>query len=285
MYQAKGSRRSFMLYHRGMDNYTPERLALHNWLGRAIREGGLQLHYQPKVRLSDHQVTGFEALLRWEHPERGMIPPSEFIPLAESCELIHPLTHWVIDQALCQLRSWIDRGLDTCIAINISANNLRNPAFVGELRVLLERYRVPAGLVELEVTEGTLLEDPEMALQSLQSIRDLGVALSIDDFGTGYSSLAYLKRLPVQVLKIDRTFVSAMSSNSSDAMIVQSTVGLGHNFGMLVVAEGVEDASTAEALTRLGCDIAQGYYFGHPMPAERVMAWCLQRQLESLDLD
>ncbi|MNZ70268.1 Phytochrome-like protein cph2 [compost metagenome] len=144
---------------------------------------------------------------------------------------------------------------------------------------------MPAGLVELEVTEGTLLEDPEMALQSLQSIRDLGVTLSIDDFGTGYSSLAYLKRLPVQVLKIDRTFVSAMSSNPSDAMIVQSTVGLGHAFGMLVVAEGVEDASTAEALTRLGCDIAQGYYFGHPMPAERVMAWRLQRQLESLDLD
>lgn len=284
MYQAKNGRRDFVLYQRCDDNYTPERLALHSSLGRAIREGGLQLHFQPKVRLSDHQVVGFEALLRWEHPDRGMISPVEFIPLAESTELIHPLTHWVLDEALRQLHQWSERGLGTCIAINISANNLRNPNFVSELQALLKQHQVPAELIELEVTEGTLLEDPEMALRSLQSIRDLGVTLSIDDFGTGYSSLAYLKRLPVQVLKIDRTFVSAMTGNLSDAMIVQSTVALGHNFGMQVVAEGVEDAATAAALLRLGCDIAQGYYFGRPMSAEQVIAWRLQRQLESLDI-
>ncbi|WP_374439199.1 putative bifunctional diguanylate cyclase/phosphodiesterase [Pseudomonas panipatensis] len=285
MYQAKNSRRDFIVYQRSDDTYTLERLALYTHLGRAIREGGLQLHYQPKVRLDDQQVIGFEALLRWNHPERGLIPPGEFIPLAESTELIHPLTHWVIDEALRQLHVWRARGLGTCIAINISANNLRNPHFVGNLQALLAQHRVPAELIELEVTEGTLLEDPEMALRCLQAIRDLGVILSIDDFGTGYSSLAYLKRLPVQVLKIDRTFISAMTSNFSDAMIVQSTVALGHNFGMQVVAEGVEDAATAEALAQLGCDIAQGYHFGRPMPAEQVVAWRLQRQLESLGID
>lgn len=285
MYQAKHGRHDFLLYHRGDDNYTPERLALHTQLGRAIREGGLQLHYQPKVRLSDEQVVGFEALLRWRHPEKGMISPGEFIPLAESTELIHPLTHWVLDEALRQAREWAERGLGTRLAINISANNLRNPHFVGELQALLDEHRVAAELIELEVTEGTLLVDPELALRSLQAIRDLGVTLSIDDFGTGYSSLAYLKRLPVQVLKIDRTFVSAMTSNLSDAMIVQSTVALGHNFGMQLVAEGVEDSATAEALVRLGCDIAQGYYFGRPMPAEQVVAWRLQRQLAQAESD
>lgn len=284
MYQAKNGRRDFVLYQRCDDNYTPERLAMHTGLGRAIREGGLHLHYQPKVRLSDRQVVGFEALLRWDHPERGMVPPSEFIPLAESTELIHPLTHWVLNEALRQLHQWSERGLGTCMAINISANNLRNPHFVSELQALLTEHQVAAELIELEVTEGTLLEDPEMALRSLQAIRDLGVTLSIDDFGTGYSSLAYLKRLPVQVLKIDRTFVSAMTSNFSDAMIVQSTVALGHNFGMQVVAEGVEDAATAEALERLGCDIAQGYHFSRPMSAEQVTTWRLQRQLEALDI-
>ncbi|MCY1272541.1 diguanylate cyclase (GGDEF) domain protein [compost metagenome] len=285
MYQAKHGRQDFLIYHHSGDNYTPERLALHTQLGRAIREGALQLHYQPKVRLSDQQVIGFEALLRWRHPEKGMIPPSEFIPLAESTELIHPLTHWVLDEALRQSRDWSERGLGSRLAINISANNLRNPQFVSELQALLERHQVAAELIELEVTEGTLLEDPELALRSLQAIRDLGVTLSIDDFGTGYSSLAYLKRLPVQVLKIDRTFVSAMTSNLSDAMIVQSTVALGHNFGMQLVAEGVEDAETAAALLRLGCDIAQGYFFGRPMPAEQVVAWRLQRQLEGLHLE
>ncbi|MNO99008.1 Cyclic di-GMP phosphodiesterase Gmr [compost metagenome] len=285
MYQAKHSRRHFLLYHPGVDHYTPERLALHTRLGRAIREGDLQLHYQPKVRLADRELVGFEALLRWEHAELGAIPPAEFIPLAESTELIHPLTQWVLDEALRQWRSWEDNGLGICIAINISANNLRNPHFTAELQAALERHRVPAGMIELEVTEGTLLEDPEMALRSLQEIRDLGVTLSIDDFGTGYSSLAYLKRLPVQVLKIDRTFVSVMASSPSDAMIVQSTVSLGHNFGMQVVAEGVEDAATVETLLRLGCDIGQGYHFGRPMPAEQVIAWRLQRQLERLDIE
>jgi len=284
MYQAKHGRRDFLLYQRCDDTYTPERLALHTGLGRAIREGGLQLHYQPKVSLADGQVIGFEALLRWEHPERGMIPPGEFIPMAESTELIHPLTRWVLDEALRQLRAWSEHGLETCMAVNISANNLRNPHFVSELQGLLARHGIAGSLVELEVTEGTLLEDPEMALRSLQAIRDLGVTLSIDDFGTGYSSLAYLKRLPVQVLKIDRTFVSGMADNFSDAMIVQSTIALGHNFGMQVVAEGVEDAATATALARLGCDIAQGYHFGRPMGAAQVMDWRLQRQLEALGL-
>ncbi|MDD0841743.1 bifunctional diguanylate cyclase/phosphodiesterase [Pseudomonas sp. Gutcm_11s] len=273
MYQAKRERREYALYQRSTDNYTPERLALHTQLGRAIREGGLQLYYQPKIRLSDRQVVGFEALLRWQHPEKGMIPPGDFIPLAESTELIHPLTRWVLNEALRQLRQWQDQGLGTCLAVNISTHNLLNPHFLPELAELLAHHRVAAELLELEVTEGTLMEDPELALRSLQAIRELGVNLSIDDFGTGYSSLAYLKRLPVQVLKIDRTFVSAMTENASDAVIVQSTLALAHNFAMQVVAEGVEDEDTAAALTRQGCDIAQGYHFGRPMPAGDLEHW------------
>lgn len=273
MYQAKRERREYALYQRSADNHTPERLALHTQLGRAIREGGLELYYQPKVRLSDRRVVGFEALLRWPHPDKGMIAPSEFIPLAESTELIHPLTRWVLGEALGQLKRWQDQGLGTCLAVNISTHNLLNPRFIPELAELLAQHRVAAEMLELEVTEGTLMEDPEQALRSLQAIRELGVNLSIDDFGTGYSSLAYLKRLPVQVLKIDRTFISAMTENASDAMIVQSTLALAHNFAMQVVAEGVEDEATAAALARQGCDIAQGYHFGRPMPARELERW------------
>ncbi|MGL4316201.1 MAG: bifunctional diguanylate cyclase/phosphodiesterase [Pseudomonas sp.] len=273
MYQAKRERREYALYQRSADNYTPERLALHTQLGRAIREDGLSLYYQPKIRLSDRQVVGFEALLRWPHPDKGMIPPGDFIPLAESTELIHPLTRWVLNEALGQLRRWQDQGLGACLAVNISTHNLLNPHFIPELAELLEQHQVAAELLELEVTEGALMEDPELALRSLQAIRELGVSLSIDDFGTGYSSLAYLKRLPVQVLKIDRTFVSAMVENASDAVIVQSTLALAHNFAMQVVAEGVEDDATAAALTRLGCDIAQGYHFGRPMPVDEIERW------------
>ncbi|MBB1517650.1 bifunctional diguanylate cyclase/phosphodiesterase [Aquipseudomonas guryensis] len=273
MYQAKRERREFVVYHSDSDNHTPERLALHTQLSRAIRENCLALHYQPKVRLSDRQVVGFEALLRWPHPEKGMISPGDFIPLAESTELIHPLTHWVLDEALGQLRRWQEQGLGTCLAVNISPHNLLNPGFTEELRELLASHQVAAEWLELEVTEGALMADPERALRSLLAIRELGVTLSIDDFGTGYSSLAYLKRLPTQLLKIDRTFVSAMTHNASDAMIVQSTLALAHNFSMQVVAEGVEDEATAAALNRLGCDIAQGYYFGRPMPAAGVEQW------------
>lgn len=273
MYQAKRERRKFVIYQRASDNYTPERLALHTQLSRAIRENALTLHYQPKIRLIDQQVIGFEALIRWPHPEKGMIQPGQFIPLAEGTELIHPLTHWVLNEALRQLRLWQAQGLGTCLAINISTHNLLNPHFPDELKALLETHQVPAELIELEVTEGALMEDPEQALRSLEAIRALGVVLSIDDFGTGYSSLAYLKRLPVQILKIDRTFVSAMVSNASDAVIVHSTIALAHNFGMLVVAEGVEDPATAEALQRAGCDIAQGYLFGRPMAAAAIEEW------------
>ncbi|HSC84609.1 MAG TPA: EAL domain-containing protein [Pseudomonas sp.] len=275
MYLAKRERREFVVYRSDSDNHTPERLALHTQLSRAVRENSLILHYQPKIRLADRQLVGFEALLRWPHPEKGMISPGEFIPLAESTELIHPLTHWVLNEALGQLRRWQEQGWGTSLAVNISTHNLLNPSFAEELRELLESHQVAAEWLELEVTEGALMEDPERALKSLLAIRALGVTLSIDDFGTGYSSLAYLKRLPTQLLKIDRAFISAMTHNASDAMIVQSTLALAHNFSMQVVAEGVEDEATAAALTRLGCDIAQGYHFGRPMPVAEVERWRL----------
>ena len=272
MYHSKQLRQDYAFYRSSDDNYTPARLALHTQLGRAIRKNRLELFYQPKVQLSDGATVGFEALLRWPHRHKGMMPPGEFIPLAENTELIHPLTHWVLNSALQQLQRWQQQGLTTRVAINISTNNLRNPDFLGEIQTLLNRYQIAPQLVELEVTESALMEDPELGLHNLHALRNLGVTLSIDDFGTGYSSLAYLKRLPVQVLKIDRSFVSAMVHSASDAVIVQSTITLAHNFGMQVVAEGVEDEQTLSALARMGCDIMQGYFCGEPVPADKIHA-------------
>jgi sensor c-di-GMP phosphodiesterase-like protein len=241
------------------------------------------LHYQPKVRLDDQQVIGFEALLRWNHPERGLILPGEFIPLAESTELIHPLTHWVIDEALRQLCVWRARGLGTCIAINISANNLRNPHFVGNLQALLAQHRVPAELIELEVTEGTLLEDPEMALRCLQAIRDLGE--SVDRRLRHRLLLAGLPQAPAGAGAEDRPHLHLGHDQQllrrHDRAVHRRP---GHNFGMQVVAEGVEDAATAEALAQLGRDIARATTSAARCRPSAV-AWRLQRQLESLGID
>jgi len=270
MYRAKHLRQDYAFYRSSEDKYTPDRLALHTQLGRAIRRGNLELYYQPKIQLRDGTVIGYEALLRWPRKNSEMLQPGEFIPLAENTELIHPLTDWVLNAALRQLQQWQRQGLTTRLAINISTNNLRNPNFIREVKSILEQYRIEPGLIELEVTESTLMVDPELGLRCLHDLRRLGVLLSIDDFGTGYSSLAYLKQLPVQLLKIDRSFVSAMLRSASDELIVQSTITLAHSFDLQVVAEGVEDKATATALARMGCDITQGYYFGKPVPAGQI---------------
>ncbi|KAF0814808.1 putative signaling protein [Andreprevotia sp. IGB-42] len=273
MYEAKRSRQHVSLYRSGMDRFTPERLALHAELAQAIREDRLALVYQPKVSALDGSIAGCEALLRWSHAERGMISPGEFIPMAENSELIRPLTAWVIDHALAQVRQWLDSGLTIQVAVNISARNLLDADLVGLVVDSLRRHRVPASLLELEVTESALLEDPETALARLTRLHDLGVSMAIDDFGTGYSSLAYLKRLPVQVLKIDRTFIAPLVTSQPDVLIVQSTIGLAHSFGLKVVAEGVEDAAILDILRGLGCDLAQGYHIARPQPPAAIEAW------------
>ncbi len=242
-------------------------------LGRAIQAQQLVLYFQPKINLQDDQIYAFEALVRWQHPELGLIPPSEFIPLAEMSSLIYPLTHWVLENSIRQCQAWRRLGYSLGVAVNLSVRNLMDERIVGDLRKMLVLYNLPADALELEITESMIMHDPERALDVLEQLADLGVTLSIDDFGTGYSSLAYLKRLPVRTLKIDYSFVCGMLEDKQDQIIVHSTINLAHNLGLYVVAEGVESAEVWAELKHLGCDAAQGFYLGMPMPAVDSVAW------------
>jgi EAL domain-containing protein (putative c-di-GMP-specific phosphodiesterase class I) len=208
-----------------------------------------------------------EALIRWQHPEHGLLSPGEFIPLAERTGLIHPLTRWVLDHALEQAAEWQRAGRHLSVAVNISTRCLLDPAFPDQVTSQLATWEVSADRLVLEITESAVMADPTLALEVLGRLNRFGVGLAVDDFGTGYSSMAYLKELPVDELKIDRSFVSQMATSSSDAVIVRSTIDLGHNLGLRVVAEGVETQHAWLQLSALGCDIAQGYYLGRPMPA------------------
>jgi EAL domain-containing protein (putative c-di-GMP-specific phosphodiesterase class I) len=236
------------------------------------------LHYQPKVGAHTGHVLGVEALVRWQHPTHGLVPPGEFILLAERTGLIGPLTHYVLDAALRQCRAWRLGGHELSVAVNVSARRLLDLEFADQVASLLTAWEVPARLLVVEITESTIMVDPGRALEVLCRLSALGVQLSIDDFGTGYSSMAYLKSLPVQALKVDRSFVSQMTSNVSDAVIVRSTVDLGRNLGLRVVAEGVEDSETLQALDALGCDAVQGYYVSRPVPPDDVIRWLEQQQ-------
>jgi len=267
MYAAK-SGAEVMFYDRQLDQNTPERLALMQELGAGIRDGQLVLHYQPKVELSTGHIVGVEALVRWQHPQRGLLPPSLFLPFAELGNTIHALTLNVLEQALEQQQRWQRQGLSLSVAVNLSAHNLMNDECCRQLQELLRRYRPAAGMLELEITETSLMQDPNGAVKVLREFADLGVKFSIDDFGTGYSSLAYLRLLPIHALKIDRAFVVDMIRGEQDAVIVKSIIGLAHNLNLQVIAEGVEDVATLDLLRQLDCDLAQGYYLGRPQSAE-----------------
>lgn len=273
MCDAKQSGAGLRLFNASLDTHTPERLALMGDLAQAIRGDELVLHYQPKIDLRFGAVTGFEALLRWQHPRLGLLYPDRFMELAEMSDLIHPLTDRVMELALAQLRGWCDAGRHFGISINLSARNLLDDRSVRVLRELIERYAVDPALIELELTETSLMHDPQHASELLHQLAALGVSISIDDFGTGYSSLGYLRRLPIRSLKIDRTFVRDMLPNQQDAIIVHSTIGLAHNLGLQVVAEGVEDGETLAMLMNLGCDFAQGYHVCRPMPVDGLEDW------------
>jgi diguanylate cyclase (GGDEF)-like protein len=270
MYLAKESRAGFELYSAERDRHSPRRLALLGDLRRAIDDNSLVLHYQPKADMRTGGVRGVEALLRWNHAEHGPIPPDEFIPLAEHTGLIRPLTLFVLEEALAQCRRWNDTGVAVGVAVNLSVRNLYDPSFADEVAALLAKYEVPSSQLELEITESVIMADPMRAMAVLARLSDLGVGLSLDDFGVGYSSLAYLKRLPVTEIKIDKSFVMNISNDESDAMIVRSTIGLARSLGMRVVAEGVENEDTWARLVALGCDIAQGYYLCRPKSAADV---------------
>jgi EAL domain-containing protein (putative c-di-GMP-specific phosphodiesterase class I) len=251
----------------------PSRLGVLGDLRRALdADGELFLQYQPKFTLDGGQIEGLEALLRWRHPERGLIPPAEFIPVAEGAGIILRLTERVLGLALAQLRGWLDDGHPVPVAVNLSTRCLMDAGLPQLVATLLARYGVPAGLLRLEVTESAVMGDAARCLDVLQRLRALGVHLSIDDFGTGYSSMAYLRQLPVDELKIDRSFVMGLTDSPQDAVLVRTAIDLGHNLGLTVVAEGVEGPDHVAALRELGCDIAQGFHFARPMPAEDVTA-------------
>lgn len=273
MYRAKTEMSGLSLYNAEYDPHSPKRLAMMGEVGRAIREDQLCLHFQPKVSLLTREFYGFEALLRWNHPELGFVPPGDFIPIVEMTSLIHPLTTWVLEKSIAQCRAWHDQGVKVSIAVNLSARNLLDDNIPKQILRMLEEHQLPPAALELEITESAIMTDPARAMRVLDQLHQLGVQLSIDDFGTGYSSLAYLKRLPVKTLKIDNSFVRNMLEDKQDELIVNSTIHLAHNLGLIVVAEGVENEELLLRLSALGCDEAQGYHIGRPMPVEKVEQW------------
>ncbi|MFL6098600.1 MAG: putative bifunctional diguanylate cyclase/phosphodiesterase [Actinomycetales bacterium] len=277
MYDAKIGRTGISHFRGEQDGSRPARLALLGELREALNRDELVLHYQPKVAADTGALLGVEALVRWHHPDQGLLPPSEFIPVAEATTLIQRLTLIVIDKALTFSRHWLDQGVRLPVAVNVSARSLLDVGFADAVAASLARNGVPADHLSLELTESTIMHDPDRALGIMHQLRALGVRLSVDDFGTGYSSMAYLKILPVDELKVDRTFVMSMRTSADDTMLVQSAIDLGHNLGMLVVAEGVEDEETLDALRRLGADVIQGFHVGRPMPEEALPGWVDQR--------
>jgi diguanylate cyclase len=279
MYVAKVQNLGIFAYDPSVDGHSPARLALLGDLRRALTCDELVLHYQPKVSVSTGDVVSAEALVRWQHPQRGLLLPDAFIPLAEHTGLIGPITQRVLDLALGQVRSWADAGRPLSVSVNLSARNLLDERLPGMVAELLATHGVPATLLELEVTESALMTEPARAQQLLEQLSALGVRISIDDFGAGYTSLGQLKNLPVSELKIDRSFVMTMTEDNSDAVIVHSVVDLGHNLGLTIVAEGVETEEALTALKGFGCDVAQGFLLCRPVPAEAFEAWCAGRQI------
>jgi diguanylate cyclase (GGDEF)-like protein/PAS domain S-box-containing protein len=277
MYDAKRDGCTYTFYDDDAHDYDVTSLTLVAELRRAIAERELVLYYQPKAALASGIVTSVEALLRWVHPERGVVFPDSFIPIAQETSLIGPLTLYVIEEALRQARAWREEGLELSIAVNLSTRNLLDRGFPRQVADLLRQWQVEPEQLELEVTESSMLANPTRAKAVLGELSELGIRLSIDDFGTGYSSLAYLRQLPIDEIKIDRSFVIGMGVEAGDAVIVRSTVDLGRNLGLEVVAEGVETIETWERLRELGCNTAQGYLLGRPMLAEQMADWLRER--------
>jgi diguanylate cyclase len=273
MYVAKRAGSGYALYDPAHDQHNPTRLTMESDLRQAIAAGDLQLYYQPKVDLTTNQLCGVEALARWPHPAHGLIPPDQFIPLAEQTGLIAPLTQWVLEAALRQLHTWAQDGLRLGVAVNLSTHILHDPTLPDTVAWLLQRYAVAPERLTLEVTESTLMADPTQAKTVLLRLAALGVSLSIDDFGTGYSSLGYLIELPVSEVKIDKSFVLRLDGNEKNAAIVRSVSDLGRHLGLQVVAEGVETAAAWHGVRTLGCAVAQGYYLSRPLPATELARW------------
>jgi diguanylate cyclase (GGDEF)-like protein len=281
MYLAKEARTGCELYDLARDPNAPERLDLIRDLRKGIEANQLVLHYQPKIDLRDDRLTGFEALVRWQHPTRGLLSPAEFIDLAERTDAVRGLTLQVIEKALRQVAEWRADGHEVPVAVNLSARVLLDVALPTDIERLLDEIGVPAHLLEVELTESSLIADPERTAIILERLNATGVRVTIDDFGTGYSSLVLLRRLPVDAIKIDRSFVIDMEDDAEDAAIVESTIGLANNLGLDVVAEGVESANVLERLREMGCHQAQGYYMCRPQPPELLDDWVDQQRFDA----
>ena len=280
MYAAKESGLGFEVYDEIIDRYKPELLTLVTQVRPAIEDNQFRMYLQPKIRLSDGRVAGAEALIRWEHPTLGRLSPADFIPMVEKTVLLKPLTYWAIEDVVRTLRSWADYDVRLPVAVNLSPRSLLDQDLPDLVGGLLERFDVPAALLKLELTESFLVADSGRSDTVLNELARLGVGLSIDDFGTGFSSLSYLKRLPIEELKIDRSFVSHMLVRADDFTIVRATVELGRNLGLRVVAEGVQDRETFDRLGDFGCDEAQGFYIAKPLDPEAFWLWLSAREAE-----
>jgi diguanylate cyclase len=273
MYIAKSQHLRVFAYDRQADGHSPSKLLLLGELRHAITSGELVLHYQPKVSISTGELVAGEALVRWQHPTRGLIYPDEFIGAVEHTGLISPLTRYLLDTAITQARAWSVAGRPLPISVNLSAHNLLDDQLPDQIAALLVTHGVPAELLVLEVTESAIMTNPDRARRLLQRLHELGVRISIDDFGAGYTSLGQLKALPVSELKIDRSFITTIADDVDDQHIVGSIIDLGHNLGLTVVAEGVETPQALAALAGLGCDVAQGYYYSRPMTHDVFDRW------------
>lgn len=266
-------RSGYAVYSNGQEQENARRLMLMGDLNRAIKQNELQLYCQPKIDIASRALCGAEALVRWVHPLYGMLPTIEFVQLAEQAGTITPLTNWMLEAAFSQTYAWREAGLHCPLAVNLSAHDLYDPGLIDRIRGMFVTWGLESELIQFELTESTFMADPNAAMATLASLRDLGVQLFVDDYGTGYSSLSYLKELPVDALKIDKSFITPMTAKCASAVIVKSTIELGHNLGLKIVAEGVESQDVWGHLATVGCDVAQGFLISRPLPAEEFLTW------------
>lgn len=281
MYNAKSNDGITSWYDAQNDMNNKRRLSMIVELGSGISQDQLTLHFQPRIHLVTGEITGCEALVRWQHPKLGLVPPNEFLPLAEMTELIQPLSEWVLNNSVAQIKRLLSGGHRVPVAMNLSARNLTDSLLVDRLKALLKTENIDPQLLEIEITESALINHPQRAVENLKKLDALGVSIAIDDFGTGYSSLSYLKSLPLNTLKIDRSFVKDMLTDPSDSVIVDSTIALAHNFSLTVVAEGVEDQATLDELASRGCEQAQGFFISKPLPAQQFERWLAEYYAQS----
>jgi diguanylate cyclase (GGDEF)-like protein len=273
MYSAKETQSDFKFYSADQDRHSVSRLSVLSDIRHALAADEIVVHFQPIVDLDNLRVTGAEGLVRWAHPTLGLIPPGAFVQTVEQTGLIGPLTRHVLERSIAQCAEWRSNGNEMSVAVNLSVRNLLDRDLPKQIERLLTTYGLPADALQLEITESMIMSDPDRAVATVTRLSDLGVRMSVDDFGTGYSSLANLRRLPIDELKIDRSFVSPMLQDESDLIIVRSTINLGHDLGLKIIAEGVEDAPTLERLALLGCDLAQGFHVSRPMAADAFTEW------------